>query len=98
MFSRILLASDGSDDANHAAKAAVSLARSLGAHLHVLHVFPLLPPSSGSAEAKPDAKASIKDKDGTLRDVVTHWAEESESVVERRVRQVLEKEVSPKVP
>lgn len=84
MFSRILLASDGSDDANRAADAAASLAERFGAQLHVLHIFPLMPHDPALTAVSP-----FKGADDTVRDVVAHWAVESEQTVERRVGQVL---------
>jgi nucleotide-binding universal stress UspA family protein len=94
MFSRILLASDGSDDANHAADMAASLAERFGAHLHALHVFPLLPPASAEAGAA-SKTASFEDKSNTAKDVVKHWAKESETVVEHRIGQILKKHRLP---
>jgi nucleotide-binding universal stress UspA family protein len=93
MFSRILYASDGSEDANHAAAAAAALAERFNARLHVLHVFPMLAPSTVSS-----AQDQTHDKESDVRQCVEHWAEQSESVVARRVSQALEQEGVPRVP
>ena len=84
MYSRILLASDGSDDASRAAETAARLAKLFHARLHVLHVFPLLP-----SEAAPREISPFKDSARIAREVVCHWAEKSEHVVECRVEKVL---------
>jgi nucleotide-binding universal stress UspA family protein len=97
MFSRILLASDGSEDADRAAEAAAALAERFGAHLHALHVFPLLPPApphSAATAATPEP-AHLKDRSTAVKGVVEHWAQESENVVERHVDQIFKKHHVP---
>lgn len=60
MFQKILLASDGSDDALRAAEAAAELASRLGAALTVLHIFPDsmdFPPGVAGSHFYPDPAA-----------------------------------------
>jgi nucleotide-binding universal stress UspA family protein len=93
MFSRILFASDGSEDANRAAAYAATLAERFHARLHVLHVFPMLATSTAlSAQDKTD------DPERDVRQCVEHWAEQSESVVANRVAHALQQDGVPRVP
>ena len=81
MFSRILLASDGSGDANQAATAAASLAERFGAQMHILHVFSLLPPDSARTDVSP-----FHDQSSILQGVVERWAEKSADEVGHRIK------------
>ncbi len=84
MFSRILLASDGSGDANQAATAAASLAERFGAQMHILHVFSLLPPDSARTDVSP-----FHDQSSILQGVVERWAEKSADEVGHRIKRAL---------
>jgi nucleotide-binding universal stress UspA family protein len=50
---RILLATDGSEDAERATRAAVELSEKLGSELHVVHVGELLPTFYAQTEEEP---------------------------------------------
>lgn len=85
MFSKILLASDGSADAAKAAKAAASLAGKFGAELLVLHAFPLLGGTSAATTLAPRGLAG-----GVDPKIIERWAASSQEVVSQRVTQALE--------
>lgn len=86
MFHKILLASDGSDGALKAARAAAALAKCIGAEITILHVFTM-----------PTAFAPIVGVGGQALDAasIAQYAEEVQNAVARRTGHVLESEGVP---
>lgn len=83
MFQKILLASDGSNDALRAAQAAALLASKLGAALTVLHVYPEpmdFPPGVAGSHFYPDPAARDQE-------ILAAWA-----AVARRIAAALEEQ------
>ncbi len=81
---RILLATDGSKEAELAARTAADLAGRTGSELHVVHVF-------GIAPVGPPVYPEATDLQGVEREAEV---EERQRISEQRAREVLEAEVS----
>jgi len=88
MFTNILLASDGSPDAEMAAVTAAELACRFQAMLRVVHVFPFFGKSLPGKEWEPRGFAADVDPA-----IVQRWAEQSAQVVARHVEETISDQV-----